>query len=167
MNIREMVESWLVQLAPRERIMVLVCAIVVVIYGSWSLLIQPLFITSSELTERVEQKQSQLANYQELAARYKAMSAKTGGTVITNSDSIVLVIDKTTRKNKLAQFLKRNQPDGESGVRIRFEGAPFDTLVEWLGELNTNYGMTMVTANFDSTDTGRVNCSLVISRPGL
>lgn len=166
MNARDTIENWLLQLAPRERVMVITCAIIVVLFGAWTLAIQPLFVTSAELAERVEQKQAQLANLQELAARFKAASSIGGGPAISSADSIVVVIDRTTRNSELARYLKRNQPDGNTGVRIRFEGAPFDTLVEWLGELNSKYGMTMVTANFDEVESGRVNCSLVISRAG-
>jgi type II secretory pathway component PulM len=167
MNPRDAIETWLAQLAPRERVMVIVCAIVVVLFGAWTLAIQPLFITYEELTERVEQKEAELANLQELAGRFKALAATgDGGPAISNADSIVVVIDRTTRNSQLDRYLKRNQPDGNTGVRIRFEGAPFDTLVQWLGELKSKYGMTMVTANFDEVESGRVNCSLVISRTG-
>ena len=166
MNLRETIETWLAQLAPRERLMVIACAIVVIVFGVWTLIIQPVIVSAVELQQRVEQKQTQLANLQELAAEYKSLTASGGGQAISNTDSIVIIIDRTTRSNQLAQFLKRNQPDGNNGVRIRLEGAPFDVLVEWLGELKSKYGMTMVTANFDGVDTGRVNCSLVISRTG-
>ena len=39
-------------------------------------------------------------------------------------------------------------------------------LVTWLGELKTNYGMHISTANFDESGTGRVNCSLVVVKGG-
>jgi type II secretory pathway component PulM len=86
MNPREALTAWFAQLAPRERVMVLVCGAVVVVFSIWSFVIQPLFVNAAELTERVEQKQLQLANLQELAARHKALSGSADGTVITNHE---------------------------------------------------------------------------------
>jgi type II secretory pathway component PulM len=144
--------------------MVVTCGIVIVMALIWSLLIKPVYVGSAELEDRVAQKQAQLASLQELASQINT-DGQTG--IRTGSESIVVVIDRTTRSRQLAQYLKRNQPDGNASVRLRFEGAPFDVLVAWLGELKQSYGMTMVTANFDEAGTGRVNCSLVITRAGI
>jgi general secretion pathway protein M len=164
MNVINDVQAWFTHLAPRERIMVVTCGIVIVMALIWSLLIKPVYVGSAELEDRVAQKQAQLASLQELASQINT-DGQTG--IRTGSESIVVVIDRTTRSRQLAQYLKRNQPDGNASVRLRFEGAPFDVLVAWLGELKQSYGMTMVTANFDEAGTGRVNCSLVITRAGI
>ncbi len=164
MNLRDTVEQWFAQLAPRERVMVSVCAVFVVLAGVWSLLINPLFVNTASLRATVSDKEGQLAYLQELASTIQPGS---GDTVVMNrQDSVVVIIDRTTRSRQLARYLKRNQPDGASGVRLRFEGAPFDTLMTWIGELQNQYGMTISTANFDSSATGRVNCSLVINQNG-
>lgn len=165
MNPRETLEQWFAQLAPRERIMVSVCAVVVVLAGIWSLIINPLFVNTADMRSKVANKEAQLANLQELASRVPAGGGGNGQD-FNRDDSIVVVIDRTTRSRQLAQYLKRNQPDGANGVRLRFEGAPFDTLVTWIGELKSDYGMSISTANFDSSATGRVNCSLVINQAG-
>ena len=169
MNPTEMIKDWFIQLAPRERVMVLVCGAVVVLALIWQLLINPLFTNTANLDKRVADKTAQLATLQEQAGQVwvadgtsGASAAPTGGA----NQSIVVIIDRTTRSRQLAQYLKRNQPDGNSGVRLRFEGAPFDTLMEWLGELKNSYGMTVTSANFDESGTGRVNCSVVIVRSG-
>jgi type II secretory pathway component PulM len=166
MNQLESLQDWFNKLAPRERIMVAVCGVVVVIALIWSLLIKPLYISSADLEDRVTRKQAQLANLQELAAQVKASGNAPTTSLSGSNDSLVVLIDRTTRSSDLAQYLKRNQPDGTAGVRLRFEGAPFDKLVVWLGELKQSYGMSMVTANFDDAGAGRVNCSLVITRGG-
>ena len=165
MNVLNDIQAWFTHLAPRERIMVVACGIVIIMALTWSLLIKPVYVSSAELEDRVAQKQANLANLQELASQINTDGQS--GTRTGSSESIVVVIDRTTRSRQLAQYLKRNQPDGNASVRLRFEGAPFDVLVAWLGELKQSYGMTMVTANFDEAGTGRVNCSLVITRAGI
>jgi general secretion pathway protein M len=168
MNPLEMLQAWFTKLAPREQIMVAVCGVFVVGALVWSAGIEPLFKNGALLEQRVAKKQAELSNLQELAGqvRWAADGQSGASTPPNNTDSIVVVIDRTTRSRQLAQHLKRNQPDGNNSVRLRFEGASFDTLVTWLGELKTTYGMTMVTASFDEAGIGRVNCSLVITRAG-
>jgi type II secretory pathway component PulM len=157
--------DWWTQLAPRERNLVAVCGVFIVGALIWTLGIQPLYKGSAKLAEQVVEKESQLANLQELASQISpGGDSKTSATASTN-ESIVVVIDKTTRSRSLAAYLKRNQPEGTNGVRLRFEGAPFDVLVQWIGELNKTYGMSMVSASFDDAGTGRVNCSIVLNRP--
>lgn len=161
-----MIMDWWQQLAPRERLMVAICGVFILFALFWSLIVRPLYVGGAQLEEQVASKQSQLANLQELASQ--RMPALPGGSRpnLSSGESIVLVIDQTTRSSALAPYLKRNQPEGTGSVRLRFEGAPFDTLVTWLGELNQKYGMITVSANFDEAGQGRVNCSIVLSRQG-
>ena len=49
-------------------------------------------------------------------------------------------------------------------LRLRFEGAPFDQIMNLLGELQTTYGMRASNASFDSVGTGIVNSTLVLTR---
>ncbi|MEE4184471.1 MAG: type II secretion system protein M [Gammaproteobacteria bacterium] len=157
--------DWFNELSARERLLVLVCAVFVGISVIWVLGVQPLLKTAAGLDERVTTKRAELANYQELAAQLQALPAgpQRNAAQQGRGDSIVVIIDRTTRQRQLASYLKRNQPEGD-GVRLRFEGAPFDALVSWLGELNDNYGMTTINASFDDAGAGRVNCSLVLQR---
>jgi general secretion pathway protein M len=131
------------------------------------MVIRPIYGGSAQLKDDVATKQAQLANLQEQASHINPGNQGRSQTRPGNNDSIVVVIDRTTRERSLANYLKRNQPEGNTGVRLRFEGAPFDPLVEWLGELNRTYGMITVSASFDEAGPGRVNCSLVLNRSGF
>ena len=159
-----MIRDWWDQLAPRERLLVSVCGAFIVFALIWNMVIRPLYTGSAQLQEDVASKQAQLANLQELASRVTPGSQGRPQSNVNNNDSIVVVIDRTTRERALADFLKRNQPEGESGVRLRFENAPFDPLVDWLGELSQTYGMVTVSASFDEVGAGRVNCNIVLER---
>ncbi len=158
-------QDWYNSLSQRERWMVTGCAVVVALALFWVLAIQPLAKHADGLDERVSSKRAQLATLQELAAAAQpgiASQSARGG----SNESIVVIIDRTTRERQLAGYLKRNQPEGSAGVRLRLEGAPFDAVVSWLGDLQGRYGMQTGSANFDLVGTGRVNASLVIVRGG-
>ena len=159
-----MLERWQ-QLAPRERLLVAVCGAFILFAVFWSLVVQPIYKGSARLTAEVESKQTQLVKYQELASRIGVSgSSNSPAASINSTDSIVVIIDKTTRQSGLAAYLKANQPEGDAQVRLRFEDAPFDVIVTWLGELSQQYGMVALSANFDVASPGRVNCSLILSR---
>jgi len=157
-------QDWLASMSSRERYMVLGCGAFVVLALVWALAVQPLIKQSSGLEERVAGKRGQLALLHERASQVQISSGGSRGGV--SSDSIVVIIDRTTREKQLAGYLKRNQPEGAQSVRLRFEGAPFDALVSWLGELSDRYSMTTVNATVDMAGTGRVNASLVVRRAG-
>ncbi len=155
-------QDWFNSLSQRERWMVAGCAAVVVLALVWVLAVQPVLQHAAGLSERVSSKRAQLASLHELAATIQPGGA-TGPARAATNESVVVIIDRTTRERQLAGYLKRNQPEG-SGVRLRLEGAPFDAVVTWLGDLQERYGMQTSSANFDIAGQGRVNASLVISR---
>ena len=155
------------QLAPRERLMVSVCAVFVFLMLVWTLVVQPVIAARAGLLERVDSKQIQLVSFQSLAANaISNRDAQASNAATKSNDSVVVIIDRATRNRQLSKYLKRNQPDGQMGVRLRFENAPFDQLMSLLGELQSNYGMITSNASFDSVGTGMVNSSLVLTRDG-
>jgi type II secretory pathway component PulM len=163
-----LLQNWFDSLVPRERILVSICGVVIVLAGLWAGIIKPAYSSTTELEQRVATKTAQLASLQELASQVKrAADGMSGASQRPDSnESIVVIIDRTARSRQLQQYLKRNQPDDTGGVRLRFEGAAFDDLMGLLGELRQSYGMTMVSGNFDEAGPGRVNCSIVLAQAG-
>ena len=79
--------------------------------------------------------------------------------------SLVTVIDRTTRDGGLAANLRGAEPSGANGVQVRFEGASFDALVVWLLRVEREYGLAVQAATLERTDApGRVNASLTFVR---
>lgn len=159
-------QDWLNSMSARERIMVLGCGAFIVLATVWALALKPMLNSADGLEDRVTDKRAQLANLQELAAQIDLSTPGGTSRPANANQSLVVIIDRTTREKQLAGFLKRNQPEGPGSVRLRFEGAPFDALAGWLGELNNSYGLTADNANIDRAGPGRVNVSLVLRRGG-
>lgn len=79
--------------------------------------------------------------------------------------SLVSVIDRTTRDGGLGVNLRGTEPSGLNGVRVRFEGASFESLATWLLRVQREYGLTVQAATLERTDApGRVNASLTFVR---
>ena len=162
------IRDWFEQLKSREKLIVSVGTVVVTVALIVSLGIRPLYVNSARTAERVANKEALLAKLEQAATRLSSANRGSAGAIESASQSMVVVVDKSARSLGLGQYLTRNQPDGGTGIRLRFEGAPFDDLVTWIAEIQTRYGMTTVSASFDQAGArGRVNCSLVLDRPGV
>ena len=160
-------KAWFEQLAPRERLLVATAGILVIIALIISLGVRPMLNQSKRGQQLVEDKRQLLGELRDVAARFGPQRGGAQTPVQGGGQSLVLVIDQTTRSSGLAQYLKRNQPDGADSIRLRFENAPFDTMVAWLDGLQSRHGMTITSANIDTAaDAGRVNCNLTLARPG-
>lgn len=159
--------DWFNELPPRERVLVsaagLLLALAIVVLGA----VRPLSSKAVRNAEIVADREALLAELDDVAARLGPQQGGSNPAAAAGGQSLVLIVDRTTRSRGLAEFLTRNQPDGENKIRLRFERAPFDTLVEWLVELQVRHGLSAQSANIDkSPERGRVNCNLVLTRGG-
>jgi general secretion pathway protein M len=161
------VKEWFQNLAPREQVLISIGGVLVVIFVIVMLGIQPVLSKASRGRELISEKQALLTELSQVAERIGPQSGAVQSSELGGGQSLVVVVDKTTRERGLGPNLKRNQPDGDSSIRLRFENASFDTLMVWLGQLQNQYGLTITSANIDvATGTGRVNCNLTLERSG-
>jgi general secretion pathway protein M len=154
--------AWLDTLAERERRLVIwggIGAAVVLFFG---VLVIPLHAAASNSAERVARKQDDLAWMRSVAPELRA-----AGPVNDSGGSLVVVIDQTARAVGLGSALSGSQPSGSGGIRVRLDGAPFDTLVGWLAQLQQQHGIHVESATVDRTATsGMVNASLILKKAG-
>lgn len=166
MNPAVMVREWLDKLAPRERVLVLAAAVFAAFALVYALGLQPLYAARGRAAAEVEARRSLLSDIEQVARRFGPQGAATMPAASTG-ESLVVVIDRSTRERGLGTYLKRNQPEGASGVRLRLENAPFDELTGWLADVQSKHGLAAVSASFDpSGEPGRVNSNLVLERVG-
>lgn len=159
--------EWFDKLAPRERWLVLAAGVVMLLALVYALGLRPLYASRARAAADVEQKRQLLADMDQVASRYGPQGAGSGPSVQGNGDSLVVVIDRSTRDEGLGTYLKRNQPEGATGVRLRMENVPFDALAAWLATVQAKQGLGIVSATFDPAgEPGRVNSNLVLDRAG-
>lgn len=157
--------TWFDRLAPRERLLVTVAAVMtlvaVVVIGG----VRPLVASRKEATARLADRQAILADIERVAARFGPQAGAAQAKAQPSNESLVVLVDRTTRARGLAPYLKRNEPDGAASIRLRFENASFDDLASWLAELQTSQGIGVVSANVDPGEaTGRITANLQLSR---
>ena len=154
-------KDWFDSLQPRERVVLLAGGAVGALILAWSLAWSPLRTATLDLDATVAEKYGLLADVRRLQGlgAPPVVPAAPG-------ESLVLVVDRTHRAHGLGGALSRNQPDGEDGIRVTFQRAPFAHLASWLGELQRDHAIAVISANLDGTQQpGLVNASLVLRRP--
>ncbi len=160
-------QAWFQQLAPRERLFVSIAAALVLLLLVVTLGVRPIVSNTIQGQKRVVDRMDLLSEIERVAARIGPQSGSAPSARGVGNQSLVVVIDRTTRETGLAPYLKRNQPDGATSIRLRFENAPFDALVEWLGDVKSQQGLVVTSASIDKTaQTGRINSNLTLSRGG-
>ena len=157
---------WFYQLVPRERWLVLGAGAFAALVLLFSLVFQPLFAARERAAVLVEQRQSLLRDIEAVAGPFGA-ETRPEQERGASQESLVVQIDRSAREQGLGSYLKRNQPEGANGVRLRLENAPFDDLSKWLAEIEIRHQLYAVSASINDTDeAGRVNSNLVLETHG-
>lgn len=147
-------------LAPRERWLIVAAVAFAVFALLVTLVIRPVYAARARAAERISEQQQLLRDVEQFAQRFGPQLPGAAPTA-SSGDSIVVVVDRATRERGLGGYLKRNQPEGPDGVRIRLENVPFDDLLGWLADLQDRQGLATASASFDPTgEPGRVNANL-------
>jgi general secretion pathway protein M len=160
MNVRD----WIDGLSPRERNLVYGAGALLALALLYLVLVLPFQTGGKKLSARVQQKSSDLAWMQAQAPA--AMQAAGVAQASGSGESLVVLVDRTARDAGLGAALRDQSPDGNSGLRLRLEGASFDTLVVWLASLQQQHGVTIEIANIDAAGPGLVNATLGLKQAG-
>ncbi len=154
--------DWFDSLEQRERLILSAGAVLVVLIVIWTFVWAPLRSGAAELDDAVAEKSQLLAALQRAQAVGGSASA---GVPTAATQSLVLIVDQTHRVHGLAGTLSRTTPDGTDGIRVTFQAASFDFLVNWLVALQRGHGVAVESANFDGTrQAGLVSATLVLRR---
>ena len=154
--------AWYGNLQPREQRMVLFGGIAVAFLVLVMGILLPLHSAVANARERNATKREDLAwmqvNAPEIRAAGSALPADTG-------EAPVVLVDRLGREAGLSSALRGTQPNG-AGVRVQLEGAPFDTMIAWLANLDEQHGLAVESITVDRTPTpGLVNASISFSQP--
>jgi general secretion pathway protein M len=159
-------KQWFIELSERERWMVLAAGALTLYAVLHLAVFAPLWGGSARLSEQVNDHRAVLA---ELRMAEAAVTAQRGDSrpapVQDAAQSLVVIVDRTSREAGLGGALRRNQPTPDQGLRVNFEAASFDAMIAWLVVLQGRYGITVESASFDGASApGLVNATLVLER---
>lgn len=152
-------------LQPRERIIVIGGAILVLVTAVYMFGLAPLYAAVNAQAKRVEQKEGDLAWMRSVAGEVAMLSASAPSRPGPSNESLVVLIDRAARECGLGSSLTGQTPNGERGIRVRLEGAEFDKIMVCLGTLQQVHAVDVESATIDRTGKpGLVNANLVLTR---
>jgi len=159
-----MIRTWWQGLQQREqRVLGAGTAIVALLLG-WALVWYPLSRSRSELTVRVAQQQDDLAWMRQALGETRALRAQGAHSrADRQGKSLLALADVSARGGGLVGALKRVEPAGSTSVRVSFEIADFDALMNWLDSLARDYGVQVTDFSADKVQgLGLVNARVTL-----
>jgi len=161
-------KEWWLSKTQREQLMLISAGAAALLFLLYLMAWQPFTEAVDRNRQRVVSQQATLQWMEENLAevqRLRGQQNKRQGA--RTNEALLTLVDRTSKEKQLRQQIQRLKPQGEDGVQLWIEEAPFDILLKWLGELTEQYGIVIDTLNIDRQNgPGLVNARLVLQRAG-
>lgn len=144
----------------RERIIVLIAALVISGLAIHALIIEPYQNRLSSLSEEIKQAKSDL---QWMASMVHSIPS--GGNNVSQqsfSGSLANLINQAVKQQNLNSFLAQMTPKGEEEIRVRFSAVPFELLIRFIAGMN-DQGLNVKDLRINASDNpAQVDSNLVL-----
>lgn len=161
-------KEWFYGLQERERLLVGGGAVVLLMLILYLFIWEPVASKYTDLRDSVEVQKETLTWMQQASAQIRVLQrASGGGPRGLGGRSLLAVVDQSARSGGLAAAIKRIEPDGSKGVKVWFEGAAFDPMIIWLGDLTRRYSIEASLITLEPIGNGRVNARLTLLEPAI
>ena len=161
-------KDWFFGLEARERLLVGAGGVLLLWLLLYLMIWEPIADEYTGLQESVEAQQQTLVWMQQAAGEIRALQRSAAGSAKgLGGRSLLAVVDQSARAGGLADAIKRIEPDGSKGVKVWLEGAAFDPMILWLGQLSKSYRIEPSIITLEPIGNGRVNARLTLLEPAV
>lgn len=162
----EELQHWYHGLQQRERQLVLAASAIIIVTLLYLIIWEPIHKGVEEQAQKYQAQVEILEWMQAAAVEVRTLKASGAANRNTNSSQpVTLLVEKSTTTAGLKPFLRKLESTTDKGARISIDAASFDQLLLWLGTLQTQYGISVSSANLDRDDTaGAVNVRMTLNR---
>lgn len=158
-------KNWFFSLAPRERVMVATAAVFTMAALFYVAVWQPLHQGADELETRIASQRELATRVTTLGAEAEKLRSSSRDSVQATDDSLLSVIDRSSRDADMDGAVKRIQPEGDDQAAVTVEGAGFNAMIRWLRELQQTYGVTVSALNVTrGEDDGVIQARMTLER---
>jgi len=159
--------QWLETREPRERVILILGAITVLIGLFYFSLWNPLATAIVKKQSSITSIESTLANMHESAAEIVRLRALSGSSQARNKRPLLSTIDATAQSMKLRQMIRTIKPKGQNAAQVWFDDVPFDQLMKWLSQLQITAGVQVESITLHKRDApGYVQARITLGRAG-
>ena len=155
---------WFSGLNNRERIIVSGGALTLLTLMLYLVVWEPLNSKRTQLQTSVEAQRNTYTWMQQAALEVRKLSGKGTGAK-KQTGSMLGTINNTARSARGGAILKRVEEDRQQGVRVWIEQVALDDLINWLGQIQQQYGIRVSSLVSERhSKAGRVNVRLILQR---
>lgn len=129
------VRQWWAQRTPRERRLLILATLALVIFGWVVGVIRPGMQRLSGLETTVAVQREQLREMKQAAGELATLRG-VAANAIPLGESPLLITQQLTRDMELETFVGQAQSQGEAGVQISFKALPYESLLRWLAQVS-------------------------------
>lgn len=160
------IKNWYQGLQQRERQLVLAASAVIIITLLYLTIWEPIHQGIEEQTQKYQTQIDILDWMQTAAIEVRTLQASGAAKRQTNSSQpVTLLVENSAATAGLKPYLSKLESTSEKGARITIDAASFDQLLLWLNTLQSQYGITVSSANLDRNNTpGAVNARMTLNR---
>jgi general secretion pathway protein M len=144
--------NWFKQLPLRERRTLIIGAIALSSILFYFLLWEPLITARTQLENIVASQKSTLQWMNDAAAEVQQLQHRPQTTSSPSkkpTQSLLSLIDRSTRIGAFRRANKRIEAKGKQEVRVNFEDVSFTDLMRWLGQLYNQHQIQVSTINIE------------------
>lgn len=140
-------------------------AIVAVIALFYTAVWQPLHQGAVDLEQRIDRQRDLAIHVANLGAQAKQLRARNQGNFQGQNDSLLAIIDRSSRDAGLGNAVQRIQPEGPDKAAVTIGNGSFNALVRWLRQLQQKYGVTIAALNVvRGEEQGRIEARMTLER---
>jgi general secretion pathway protein M len=156
--------NWWNGLQPRERNMLAIGGAICALLLAWAFVWHPLARARADAHIRADRARGDLAWMRSMTGQANELHAQGARShVERQGKSLLALADATARAAGLSGALKRVEPTGGNSVRVSFEVASFDMLIDWLAQLARDYGVRVSDFSADKVEgLGLVNARVTL-----
>jgi len=160
------IKNWYQGLQQRERQLVLAASAVIIITLLYLTTWEPIHQGNKDQTQKYQTQVDILDWMQTAAIEVRTLQASGAAKRQTNSSQpVTLLVENSAATAGLKPYLSKLESTSEKGARITIDAASFDQLLLWLNTLQSQYGITVSSANLDRNNTpGAVNARMTLNR---
>ena len=159
--------DWYHGLQQRERQLVLAASIVITATLFYLIIWEPIHNSVAEQSQKY-QSQSEILQWMQNAANEVRLLKSSGSTnrrKVDSTQAVTLVVEKSANLAGIKPFLSKLESTSDKGARVTIDAASFDQLLLWLNTLQSQYGISVTSANLDRDDKpGTVNARMTLKR---
>ncbi len=126
---------------------IIIC--VVLIY--WFTVIGAINSKANDLENKIESWQSIYVWMQNAVPKIKAYQASDTAKGVSDK-KIHTLVSETVSKYQLKEAVKKIDKTGTRAVKVSFDDAPFDRIVQWMGHLKNTYKVSTISASIKQSD---------------